>query len=129
MSFIQSVGRRLGLVAATLSLAFGLVCFTAPAANADTITVEMASALQFNPQTVTAAPGDTIVWDNAAGLPHNVVFEDGSKFNADDVKTLGKMLGKGQTQITLPADLPAGEYKYYCAPHRGAGMNGVISVQ
>ncbi|MEM6503181.1 MAG: plastocyanin/azurin family copper-binding protein [Cyanobacteria bacterium P01_C01_bin.89] len=129
MSFIQSVGRRLGLAAVTLSLALGLVCFAAPAANAETQNVEMTSALQFSPREIKAAPGDTIVWNNAAGLPHNVVFDDGSKFDADEMKTLGKMLGKGQTQITLPADLPAGDYTYYCAPHRGAGMNGVISVQ
>ncbi len=129
MSFIQSVGRRLGLAAVTLSLVLGLVCFAAPAANAETQTVEMTSALQFSPRTTKAAPGDTIVWNNAAGLPHNVMFDDGSKFNADDLKTLSKMQGKGQTQLTLPADLPAGDYTYYCAPHRGAGMNGVISVQ
>ena len=129
MSFIQSAGRRLGLAAMTLSLLFGLVCFAAPAANAATQTVEMSPSLQFQPASITASAGDTIVWNNAAGLPHNIVFEDSSKFSDDDVKTLGKMQGKGQVELTLPGDLPAGTYKYFCTPHRGAGMNGEIVVQ
>ena len=129
MSFIQSAGRRLGLAAMTLSLLFGLACFAAPAANAATQTVEMSPSLQFQPNSVTAAPGDTIVWNNAAGLPHNIVFEDSSKFDSASMETLGKLQGKGQVELTLPKDLPAGEYGYFCTPHRGAGMVGKIVVQ
>ncbi len=129
MSFIQSAGRRLGLAAMTLSLLFGLACFAAPAANAATQTVEMSPSLQFQPNSVTASPGDTIVWNNAAGLPHNIVFDDSSKFAEADVKALGKLQGKGTVELTLPGDLPAGEYSYYCTPHRGAGMVGKVVVQ
>lgn len=129
MSFIQSIGRRLGLAAMTLSLLFGLASFAAPAANAATQTIEMSPSLQFQPNSVTASPGDTIVWNNAAGLPHNIVFQDSSKLDSADVEALGKLQGKGQVQVTLPGDLPAGEYDYFCTPHRGAGMVGKIVVQ
>ena len=30
---------------------------------------------------------------------------------------------------TFTADMPTGEYKYYCAPHRGAGMAGQIKLE
>ncbi|MEM9504819.1 MAG: plastocyanin/azurin family copper-binding protein, partial [Cyanobacteria bacterium P01_E01_bin.43] len=30
---------------------------------------------------------------------------------------------------TFSADMPSGDYTYYCAPHRGAGMVGTITVE
>jgi plastocyanin len=31
-------------------------------------------------------------------------------------------------EITIPKDAPAGEYTYFCAPHRSAGMVGKLIV-
>lgn len=130
MNWMTSIARRLGLAVLSIALILGVFVTTAPAsALADTQTVEMTTALKFAPATVTAKAGDTIVWNNAAGLPHNVVFTDASKFDKSKVDELGQLLGKGSVELTLPADLPAGTYDYYCAPHRGAGMVGQIVVE
>jgi plastocyanin len=67
--------------------------------------------------------------------PHNVVF-DAAKNPAKDA-TLAKslshknlMMSAGQKETTtFPADAPAGDYTFYCEPHRGAGMVGTITVQ
>jgi plastocyanin len=34
-----------------------------------------------------------------------------------------------EVKTTFPEDTPAGEYTYYCEPHRGAGMIGKITVE
>ncbi len=40
------------------------------------------------------------------------------------------LMSPGQTKTTtIPADAPAGEYTFYCEPHRGAGMVGKIIVE
>lgn len=129
MRSLKAAARRIGLSTLALVLSIGAWVGFASAANAATVEVEMTNLLKFAPASVTASPGDTIVWKNNAGLPHNVVFEDGSKLDAGAVKSLGQLLGKGQAELTLPKDLPAGTYKYYCTPHRGAGMAGEIVVQ
>ncbi len=128
-AWMKSIARRASLLVAAIVLVAGAMFAVAPSALADSHTVEMTNLLKFSPDTVTAKAGDTIVWSNPAGLPHNVVFEDASKFDAGKVKQLGQLLGKGEAEFTLPSDLPAGTYNYYCAPHRGAGMAGKIVVQ
>ncbi len=123
-AWMKSIARRASLLVAAVVLFAGALFAVAPNALAESHSVEMSSMLKFAPETVTAKAGDTIVWSNPAGLPHNVVFEDASKFDAAKVKQLGQLLGKGEAEFTLPSDLPAGTYTYYCAPHRGAGMAG-----
>lgn len=129
MVLLNSLARRFSAMVLALVLFAGVLVLGAPVANATTHTVEMTSLLKFSPDVVTAAPGDTIVWQNNAGLPHNVVFATGGKFDDAKVKELGKLLGKGSVELTLPKDLAAGTYDYSCTPHRGAGMAGKIVVQ
>jgi plastocyanin len=128
-AWMKSIARRASLLVAAVVLFAGVLFAVAPSALAETRSVEMTNLLKFSPEIVTAKAGDTIVWSNPAGLPHNVVLEDASKFDAAEVKKLGQLLGKGEAGFTLPSDLPAGTYNYYCAPHRGAGMAGKIVVQ
>jgi plastocyanin len=128
-AWMKSIARRVSLLVAAVVLFAGVLFAVAPNALAESHRVEMNTMLKFSPETVTAKAGDTIVWSNPAGLPHNVVFEDASKFDAGQVKQLGQLLGKGEAEFTLPSDLPAGTYNYYCTPHRGAGMAGKIVVQ
>jgi plastocyanin len=62
----------------------------------------------------------TIKFDNASGVPHNVVID-----------------GKGKTPVipkgsaSFKADLTAGKYTYYCSVpgHRQAGMVGTLTVK
>ncbi|MBE8992508.1 plastocyanin [Nostoc sp. LEGE 12450] len=113
------------------------VVFT-PSASAETYQVKLGSdkgLLAFEPKNLTIKPGDTIEWVNNKVPPHNVVF-DPAKNPAKDAalakslshKTLLMSAGKKET-TTFPADAPAGDYTFYCEPHRGAGMVGKITVQ
>ncbi|WP_034937821.1 plastocyanin [Gloeocapsa sp. PCC 73106] len=104
-------------------------------AAAETYTVKMGSdngMLQFDPQTVTIKPGDTVKWVNNKLAPHNAVF-DSVKLGPDLAKSLSQKNlvfspGEGY-ETTFPADIATGEYSYYCEPHRGAGMIGKIIVE
>lgn len=106
----------------TLTLVFANL-FSAPA-FADTFDVKMGSdkgQLAFEPKVLTVKAGDTVRWVNNKAYPHNVVFEDKALSHP-------KLLLK-PNQVVETTFTEAGEYSYYCTPHRGAGMVGKIIVQ
>ncbi|MFI9155696.1 plastocyanin [Streptomyces sp. NPDC053367] len=88
--------------------------------------------LAFDPQKLTAAPGDTIEWVCNKVAPHNVVFEASGALTEDLARSLSRpkmMLSPGQKQTTvIPLDTPPGEYRFHCAPHRGAGERGTLTI-
>jgi plastocyanin len=109
-----------------------------PTALAETYTIKMGSDsgnLVFQPATLTVKHGDVIQWVNNKLPPHNVMF-DTSKAPAENAKMLSA-LSHSQLMIkpdenyelTIADDLAPGEYSYYCAPHRGAGMVAKIIVE
>ena len=138
MKLIAATLRRLGLAVLTIVLvASSFALFSAPAA-ADTYQVKLGSdkgMLAFEPSKLTVKPGDTIEWVNNKVPPHNVVFDaaNNPSKSADLAKGLSHkqlLMSPGQTYTTtIPADAPAGDYTFYCEPHRGAGMIGKITVE
>lgn len=138
MKLIAATLRRLGLAVLTIVLvASSFALFSAPAA-ADTYQVKLGSdkgMLAFEPSKLTVKPGDTIEWVNNKVAPHNVVFDaaNNPSKSADLAKGLSHkqlLMSPGQTYTTtIPADAPAGDYTFYCEPHRGAGMIGKITVE
>jgi plastocyanin len=138
MKLIAATLRRLGLAVLTIVLvASSFALFSAPAA-ADTYQVKLGSdkgMLAFEPSKLTVKPGDTIEWVNNKVPPHNVVFDaaNNPSKSADLAKGLSHkqlLMTPGQTVKTaIPADAPAGDYTFYCEPHRGAGMIGKITVE
>ncbi|PAX52109.1 plastocyanin [Brunnivagina elsteri] len=130
--------RRLSLTALAMFLVVSSFFVFIPSALAETYTIKLGSdkgMLAFEPAKVTIKAGDTIKWVNNKVPPHNVVF-DGVKNaakSADFAKALSHkqlMMNPGQAQeTTFPADTVAGEYTFYCEPHRGAGMVGKIIVE
>ncbi|WP_263970912.1 plastocyanin [Leptolyngbya sp. NIES-2104] len=113
----------------------GSLFLAAAPASADTVNVKMGGAkgLVFEPAVVTVKPGDTIHFDVGQLPPHNVIF-DAAKVpgkNADLAASLSHKALEGAKKsfdVAIPADAPAGEYTYYCLPHRGAGMVGKVVV-
>lgn len=86
-----------------------------------TIDVGAGNGLQFGPPAVTVDPGTTITWEwTGEGGAHNVVAEDGSFTSGDTVSEAG-------TTYEQTFD-SAGVVKYYCDPHKAAGMKGVVAV-
>lgn len=64
--------------------------------------------------------------------PHNVVFDPasvpGGKEVADKLTHTQLTFSPGESYSTT-FDVEPGEYTYYCAPHRGAGMVGKVIVE
>ncbi len=138
MKSIVASFQRFGLAILAVVLVVSSFVVFAPSASAETYTVKLGSdkgMLAFEPAKLTIKAGDTIKWVNNKVPPHNVVF-DGAKNAAkstDFAKALSHkqlMMNPGQAiETTFPADAPAGDYTFYCEPHRGAGMVGKITVE
>ena len=90
-----------------------------------TVAVAPGGSLRFDPETFTIAAGDTVQWVwEASG--HNVTpgtVPSGSDWQgkADDLYSSG-------TTYAYTFEV-AGEYEYYCQPHRSSGMVGSFTVE
>ena len=138
MKLISASWRRLGLAVLTILLVVSSFAVFTPSASAETYQVKLGSdkgLLAFEPKKLTIKPGDTVEWVNNKVPPHNVVFDSAKNptKSADLAKSLSHkklLMSPGQKEITtFAADTPAGDYTFYCEPHRGAGMVGTITVQ
>lgn len=138
MKLIAASLRRLGLAVLTIVLVASSFAVFAPTAAADTHQIKLGSdkgMLAFEPAKLTVKAGDTIEWVNNKVPPHNVVFDaaNNPSKSADLAKGLSHkqlLMTPGQkVTTTIPADAPAGDYSFYCEPHRGAGMIGKITVE
>ena len=109
-----------------------------------TVEVQMigdATGYKFSPAKVTIARGDKVKFTLVSGPPHNVVFWEDSipkgaaaKLGKAMPNTVGPLTGpfllnaKDTYEISF-AGLPAGTYKFYCAPHLALGMHAEIEVK
>ncbi|MEF8886240.1 MAG: halocyanin domain-containing protein [Haloarculaceae archaeon] len=95
------------------------------ATGQDEVTVEVGvqangGAFGFGPAAVQVDPGTTVVWEwTGEGVPHNVVDEAGN-FESELISEAGATYEQTFDD--------AGVVKYYCTPHRGLGMKGVVVV-
>merc|ERR1712182_197721 len=86
--------------------------------------------LVFVPDSISIASGEKITFTNNAGFPHNIVFDEDNVpdgVSADSLSREDYLNAPGET-YEVKFD-KAGEYSYYCEPHRGAGMQGKIIVK
>ena len=95
--------------------------FLAAPAWAVDITMGSGGNLIFDPSDVTIDAGDTVHFVNGMLPPHNIIFEGHDELTREDL-----MFSPGESQDITFAD--AGDYEFYCAPHKGAGMTGTIHV-
>ena len=141
------ISRRLAAAAALVTSAAGVGAATSNDARPvapKTVEVQMtgdATGYKFSPAKVTIARGDKVKFTLVSGPPHNVVFWEDSipkgaaaKLGKAMTNTVGPLTGpfmlnaKDTYEISF-AGLPAGTYKYYCAPHLALGMKAVIEVK
>ncbi|MEB3293037.1 MAG: plastocyanin [Synechococcales bacterium] len=132
MKSLASIMRQVAIACFAAVLLVGGLFWMAAPANAAEYTVKMGTAkgLVFDPPIVNIKAGDTVTWNVGSLPPHNVVFEKtpGDAALAASLSHKG-LEGAGKTfSVTFPADAPAGDYSYFCMPHRGAGMVGKIKV-
>ncbi len=96
---------------------------------------------RFTPASVTARPGDVLIFKVASGAPHSVVFE-GTGLSPAEHAALNAALGRRSGDLTGPT-LPAvgveyrlvvptlrpGRYSFYCLPHRAYDERGELRVE
>ncbi|KPN31113.1 plastocyanin [Halolamina pelagica] len=98
----------------------------------------------FDPQTITVARGEEVVWENTGTRDHTVTayeasLPDGAAFFASGeyeseqaardawANGAGGALSNGE-QFSYTFEIP-GEYKYFCIPHESGGMMGTVIVE
>ena len=78
--------------------------------------------LVFEPCEVTVNVGDTVTFKNNELPPHNMMVADHPEYSHSDLA-----FAPGESfDVTFDK---AGDYKFQCDPHAGAGMVGVIHVE
>jgi len=119
----RAAGMIAGVAAATVA---------SPAFAAETKEVKMGTdsgLLAFEPAKLQICKGDTVMWINNKAGPHNVVFDENNIPGGVDQEKISMedQLGEPGDSFSMTFDT-LGNYNYYCEPHRGAGMNGVLVV-
>jgi len=119
----QAAGMAAGVAAASAA---------SPAYAAETKEVQMGAdsgLLVFVPAKTTICKGDSVKWINNKAGPHNVVFDEDAIPNgvSQEAISMSEQLGEEGDTFSMKFD-QAGTYEYYCEPHRGAGMMGVLTV-
>lgn len=106
---------------------------TAARPAADTTVVTMTNRLTFEKDTVRIAVGETVVWRNTSDLVHTVTADPDRAAKESNVK-LPTGVDPFHSGRVPPGTTFArifrepGTYGYFCVPHEGAGMTGVVEV-
>ena len=125
-----------GAVAASLALAgcgLGGPAYQPPPPAIDAV-VDMTMGLNFNPGEITIVQGQTVEWRNKSIMDHTVTADQrvaknpasvmlpqgAAPFNSGHIKP-GQVYRR---TFTVP-----GTYRYFCIPHEGKGMVGILRVQ
>ncbi len=98
-----------------------MVFFLPKTAYAVDIAMGSGGNLIFDPSDVTINAGETVHFVNDMLPPHNIIVEGRADLSRESL-----MFSPGESQDILFAD--AGDYNFFCGPHQGAGMTGIIHV-
>jgi|TARA_B100001094_G_scaffold33460_1_gene27831 plastocyanin len=102
--------------------AFLTILFFALPAYALDVTMGANGNLAFVPNEITISAGDTVHFINESLPPHNIIVE-----GRVDLSREALLFAPGESQDVVFADV--GDYNFFCGPHQGAGMTGVIHVE
>ena len=94
--------------------------FAAPSWAVD-VSMGAGGNLVFEPNEITISAGDTVHFINEALPPHNIIVEA-----RPDLSREALLFAPGESQDVVFAD--KGDYNYWCGPHQGAGMTGIVHV-
>ena len=106
------------LILATIA---AMVIFLPKSAYALDITMGSNGNLIFEPADVTILAGESVHFVNNMLPPHNVIVENRPDLAHESLA----MLPGEEFDITFN---DPGDYTYWCAPHKGAGMIGNVHV-
>jgi len=102
---------------------FALTAFLFLSVPAWAIDVSMGSNgnLVFAPNDITIEAGETVHFVNGMLPPHNIIVEGRADLSRESL-----MFSPGESQDIKFTD--AGDYDFFCGPHKGAGMVGTVHV-
>jgi plastocyanin len=136
----RSLSRR-GLMRRGIGGAAAAAAGSAGTATAQTThTVDMTDGLVFDPDRLTIAPGDTVVWENVGSVGHSVTaYQEEIPDDADYFASGGFDAEQAARDAYPEGDVPGGEsyehtfevegeYGYFCIPHESAGMVAGLTV-
>ena len=106
-----------------MKFVFGLIAtlfFAMPAWAVD-VSMGAGGNLAFEPNEITISAGETVHFVNESLPPHNIIVEGRA-----DLSREALLFAPGESQDVVFAD--KGDYNFFCGPHQGAGMTGVIHV-
>ncbi len=119
---MTSIFRSIAAACFALLLLVGLNVSTAQAATVEVKLGTDAGMLAFEPSTITINAGDKVKFVNNKLAPHNAVFEGHEELSHSDLA-----FAPGESWEKTFSE--AGNFEFYCEPHRGAGMVGKVVVQ
>jgi plastocyanin len=134
------------LLAAAIAAPAAALALRAQTAAAPPATHEVRMILEgtharFEPANLTIHSGDRVRFTTVSGGPHNVAFDPAKVPDAVEPRlsagmpaqiqplTGGFVINAGDSYTVTFAGVPAGRYEFYCMPHMGMNMKGVITVQ
>jgi plastocyanin len=95
---------------------------------------------RFVPASVSARPGDVLLFRTVSGTPHSIVFEAAGLSRPAHEALNGAMARRAgdlsspllspdgaEYRVMVPA-VPAGRYQFFCLPHRAYDMRGTLHV-
>jgi plastocyanin len=86
------------------------------------VTMGSGGNLVFDPDEVTISVGESVHFINGMLPPHNVIFEGRPDLGHESLA----ILPGEEFDIAFSE---SGDYTYWCAPHKGAGMIGKVHVK
>jgi plastocyanin len=95
--------------------------------------VRMTNTLRFEPDTVRVSPGGTVEWRNTSLLVHTVTGDpakatlEGSAWLPEGAEPFDSGNLEPEAAFRHTFTVP-GSYGYFCIPHEGAKMKGVVIV-
>ena len=104
-----------------LATVAAMVFFLPKMAYAVDVTMGSNGNLVFDPDNITISAGETLHFVNGMLPPHNIIVEGRA-----DLSREALLFAPGETQDVVFAD--AGDYNFFCGPHQGAGMTGIVHV-
>ena len=96
--------------------------FIALPAFATDVVMGAGANLVFDPAEVTISAGESVHFVNNMLPPHNVIVEGRPDLGHESLA----MLPGEEFDVAFSE---AGDYTYWCAPHKGAGMIGTVHVE
>ena len=104
-----------------LATVAAMVFFLPKMAYAVDVTMGSNGNLVFNPDNISISAGETLHFVNGMLPPHNIIVEA-----RPDLSRESLLFAPGESQDVVFADV--GDYNFFCGPHQGAGMTGVVHV-